>query len=817
MGSNLISLQPRQAHGFNFANIYLARIKANDTHLISLGSRHPSQADAVHLSAEDPSGLSSHVRLVVVVAAGRNDPPQVHVPGATYVQEPCDSRSGRVGFPSPQHPPPVSRQCSRITNVDRIQAFEDTSLTLAGIYVEDFDIHESGPSAQIDVEVEAKHGSFAFTEGLVSPPGVLFLRGGSGERRGDHLLSMRGSLDFVNAALARLTYTPDPDWSGSDEVVVRANDRGFTGSGGDGTDSRGVPIDVAPRNDAPLLLVTAAGVAGAGATEPPPPLEMWEDSRLVLHNITLYDADVNPRELHGQILGVSSGTPYEEYPADANGGQFEVTVKVDHGRVFFPRTTGLGFEHTSLNTSAKSVEQVLESLVQGVNLAVSTYGNSSAPTEETTDRGNLSVLWWTEVTFTGRLHDCNSAIGAMTYWPDVNWNGVDRVHVSAIESQSVGTDGGNDTTVTSSSQAAEASIFVGVAAVNDAPVVTPPSPRLHSTLRTGDLLSHTAIQGHRVFVVEDTELLLPGFVIRDVDLTESGGENAFLVVTVTCGHGRASITWHGTRAGVGKGDSRHPTEENSLGADLTGLLFRDEETLEWAPLAGGMGEGAATFTFRASLADANAALESLTFKPTDDFFGSGAWVKVEAYDEGLSGRPVLATGRSMFSAAENTKGVSARGVATVPVTVLAVNDAPQILLPFSEDGQVILRLDEGEERRLDGARWRGSLAAAVQASAHFPFRKGMELWGSQGVFPGKDAGRWGKATEMEWKEALIRDVNEGAGDGSPRHFVVWGGYLYFQVGDASNLRKDSGLFRVLYQGPFPERAIWHTLVICWYP
>ena len=463
-------------------------------------------------------------------------------------------------------------------------------------------------------------------------------------------------------------------------------------------------------------------------------------------------------------------------------------MKVDHGRVFFSRTAGLAFEHASLNTSVEGVDQMIESPAQGVNLAVLTYSNTSALTEETVEHGTSSVLWWAEVTFTGRLDDCNSAIGAMTYWPDVNWNGVDRVHVSVIESHFNSADGSSDNTVVSSSQAAEASIFVGVAAVNDAPVVTPPSPRLHPILRTGDLLSRTATYGHRVFVVEDTELVLPGFVVRDVDLTENGGENAFLVVTVTCGHGRASITWHGTRAGVGKGDSRHPMEENSLGADLTGLLFRDEETREWAPLAGSMGEGAATFTFRASLADANAALQSLAFRPTDEFFGSGAWVKVEAYDGGLSGRPVIATATSTFNAAENTKAVSARGAAIVPVTVLAVNDAPQILLPFSEDGQVILRLDEGEERRLDGVRWRGSFAAAVQASAHFPFRKGMELWGSQGVFPGKDAGRWGKASELEWKEALIRDVNEGTGDGSPRHFVVWRGYLYFQVGDAYGIR-----------------------------
>lgn len=734
------------------------------------------QADAIHLYAEDPTGLSSHARLVIVVAAGRNDPPQVHVPGATYVEEPCDSREGRIGFSSPQHPPPLPRQCRRITAVNRVQAYEDTVLVLEGVFVEDSDVEEGGTGAQIDVEVEAKHGSLGFTEGTANPPRVLPLHD---EDQEEHLLSMRGALDSVNDALARLTYTPDPDWSGSDELVVRANDRGFTGSGGEGRDSRAIPIEIVARKDAPLLLVTAAGIAGAGTTAPPPILEMLEDARITLHNVTMYDADVNPRELHGQILGVSTSTPYDEYPVDANGGLFEVTVRVGRGRVFFRWTSGLAFAPpVRANAGGADIEgQTVASLTTGAKF--STLGNSNLASNETAGRGAPAVPWWREAQFVGRLDDCNRALAAMTYWPDVNWNGVDSVHIRAAESRSDKQNDSNGETADAPPLFAEATMYVRVAAVNDAPVVTPPLPKFHSILRTGDLLSPLAIYGGRVLVAEDNPLQLPGFFIRDVDLTEGGDENTFLTVTVTSGYGMVSLTWHGTRAGVGPGDSRHPDEENSLGADLTGLLFRDQITKDWGPLGRSMGVGATTFTFRASLADANAALQSLTFTPANDFFGSGAWVRVEAFDEGLSGQPIgTATGRSESTA---TNSIPARGVATVPITVLAVNDAPSLQLPFSEDGQVIIRLDEGEERRLDGARWRGSIASTVQASAYHPFRKGMELWRSQGVFPAKDAGRWGNALEMEWKEVLVADLNEGLGDGSPRHFLVWQGYLYFQV------------------------------------
>lgn len=658
------------------------------------------------------------------------------------------------------------------------------AITLEGIYIEDADVDEAGPGAQIDVEIRAHHGSLGFTEGLTRPPGVYFLPTGNSDREGHHL-PMRGSLSFVNAALARLTYTPDPDWSGSDEIFIRADDRGFSGSGGSGTDAIGIPIDTVPQNDGPLMLVTAEGAEGAGTTAPPPPVEVWEDARVNLHNVTLYDADVNPRQLHGQVLGLSSRTPYEDYPEDVNGGQFEVTVTVEHGRVFFRRAAGLTFSPAApdVRIGGESVRQGMAPFTQGARFTV--VGNSDSFTADNTTVGSgvRQVSWWREARFSGRLDDCNRALAAMTYWPNVNWNGVDSVHVKAVEWQSDDPGLGNDESAALWPQSAEASMYVRVVALNDAAVVTPPSPLWHPSLRTVDLLSPVATRGSRAFVIEDKELLLPGFQIRDVDYTEGVKERALLTVTITCQHGIASMTWHGPRADVGPGDSRHPLEENSLGADLTGLLFLDEVTGEWGPWQGGMGAGAEKFTFRSSLADANAALQTLAFRPIANFFGSGAWVRVEAFDGQSSGRPSATAPGLFLGDAGIAETLSDRGIATVPITVLAVNDAPDLQLPYSEDGgDAILRLNEGGERRLDGARWRSSFAAAVQASAHYPLRKGVELWKSQGIFLEKDAGRWGRARELEWKEALVADLNRGLGDGSPRHFAVWRGYLYFQVG-----------------------------------
>lgn len=716
-----------------------------------------------------------------MVATGRNDPPQVHVPGATYVHEPCDSRGGKIGNPNPQHPAPLFRQCRRITTVDRMVGYEDIPLTLKGVYVEDADVEEAGSGAQIDVEVAAQHGSFGFSRGATGPPGILFLE----ETRPDaskHQLVMRGGLHFVNAALEHIIYSPDPDWSGFDEVVVSADDRGFTGGGGPGKDTRGIPIEIRPVSDAPLLLLFASEVARAGKTAPPPPLEMLEDGRLSLYNVTIYDADINPQQLHSQILGIASGSSYDQYPAAVGGGQFQVTVEVGNGRIFFSRTAGLAFEVEASKVKKESDEEnTMLSLTQGAQFPAVTVDNSTFSSKETVSAGAPAVLWWRKARFTGHLEDCNRALEAMTYWPNINWNGVDIVNIAVEESQPPNSAGDAEARETLPPLAAEAIMYVRVGPVNDPPVVTPPLPRFHSILRTDDLLSPIATYGKRVFVAEDDELLLPGFVIRDIDLVEQGNEVAVITVILTAWHGTVSLTWHGARAGMGPGDSRHSQEPNSLGPDLTGLLFRDDVTGEWGPWSANTADTARTITFSALLSDANAVLESLAFTPDKDFFGTSAWVQVEAFDGGLMGLSANSVRGSVNRFSGNIEASSAHGVATVPVTVLPVNDAPFIQLPFAEHGHDVVHLDEGEERRLSGARWRTSLAAAVQASAYLQIRRGIELWRSQGIFPGRDAGNWGKASKMEWKETLVADLNQGVGDGSPRHFVVWGKQLYFQV------------------------------------
>ena len=104
---------------------------------------------------------------------------------------------------------------------------------------------------------------------------------------------------------ARVTYTPAPDWNGTDTYAYRVTDR-------DGqTDTATVTVTVAPVNDAPVATADAAtGYAGSGAI-----------AVAVLAN------DVDP---DGDVLAVSGVTQGE------NGGS--VTVRPDGTVAYVPAT-----------------------------------------------------------------------------------------------------------------------------------------------------------------------------------------------------------------------------------------------------------------------------------------------------------------------------------------------------------------------------------------------------------------------------------------------------------------------------------------------
>ncbi|CAM9199449.1 unnamed protein product, partial [Discosporangium mesarthrocarpum] len=744
-----------------------------------------NQGDAIHISVEDPSGLSAHSRLVVIVASGHNDPPQVHVPGARYVEEPCVAPDGLVGELPPQHPAHQAYQCRRITSVDRLTAEEDLVLAVEGIYIEDPDVEEGGSGATVEVELYASHGSLGFT-GADRLIGITFL---AGTVPGKGHVIFRGSLAMVNAALGRLTYSGDPDWNGADEILVSVDDMGFTGSGGPKTDWRSIPVDVVGKNDRPLLVMTpqvqGKGWMGnhetftSGATTST--VEVLEDSRVTLHNVTLYDAEVNPRQLHEQVLGLPKPhTPYANYPIPGGvegEGLYRITVESGHGRVLFPWTAGLMFESPAWEAEEERRGQSTH-LTEGRTFMMETSEGANMTTMGATgtDResrpGAPQVLWWQRARFTGRLEDCNRALEAMSYWPNLNWNGVDIVKVRAEEASV-----DNIWAVGNHTLEDEISVLVRVVPANDPPVVTPPFPHRHQTLREPDLLSLAVVSADWIYVDEDGSVAIPGFEVRDVDLEEDGGVEADITVTVTARNGQVSIPWHGKTDQPGIGTGPLGTGAPNETHQSTGLIFFGADgNLISGERLGGVG---GTVVFRASLSDANQALGSMFFFPDNDFFGPDAWVQVEAWDGGLSGGVSSYNTGSGQSWMDGDRG--GRGSAIVPITVRPVNDPPSLTLPFSEDGHARLWLDEGEERRVDGAHWHGAMTAAVAAAGHLDSRTGSELWRSQGTFPGLDSGRWGKGEELEWKKSLVLDIHKGLGDSSPQHFKSWGGYLFFQA------------------------------------
>ncbi|CAM9142464.1 unnamed protein product, partial [Choristocarpus tenellus] len=756
------------------------------------------QGDAIQILCEDPSGLTAHATVVVIVASRHNDPPQVHVPGATYVEEPCEALDGRIGDPSPQHPAPRASQCRRITSVARLTVEEDVTSTIEGVYIEDPDVEEGGLEASIDVEISTSHGLLGFSGSTMSL-GVAFM-GGTQPNLG-HRIEFRGILSFVNVALARLTYSADPDWYGMDEIVITVDDRGFTGAGGPRSDSRVIPMDVAPRNDPPVLIVTAQSGKQSqeqrkdeglsSSIKPPPTMEVIEDGRITLHNVTLYDAEVNPRQLHEQVLGLPSpGTPYEEYPGVEGGsgeGLYRVTVESEHGRIIFPWTAKLAFA-----APAWELEEEIQIETSPFTQGATYLTESSEEANFTTGRdgggndrgfGAPGSMWWRAARFIGSLEDCNRALEAMSYWPNLNWNGIDTVRIRADE---VLASARANEDYTNSVQEDTIYILVRVTPVNDPPVVTPPFPQRDPLVRAPDLLSMAAFSGEMAFINEDQPLHIPGFTIRDVDLWEVGGPDADIIVTLRARHGKVFINMdeaHGTGETV---TAKRDVEGPILSSHLSGLIFLDENGMPKAKHVD-MG-GARTLTFSASLNDANIALSSLVFLPNKDFFGPGARIIVEAWDHGLSGSTGH-DGKAGFGSAQLNWRQGGKGWAYVPVIVHPVNDPPMLSLPMSEDGQARLWIDEKEERRLDGARWHSAIASSVMAAGYLPHRTGTELWRSQGVFPGLDAGSWGKGKKLEWKNFLVADINEGLGDGSPCHFVSWGGYLFFQAGDSTHGRE----------------------------
>jgi hypothetical protein len=133
-----------------------------------------------------------------------------------------------------------------ITAPNTVTTIEDTSLTFTGantISVADLD----AGSSPVLVRLTVQHGTLT----LSGTSGLSF---NIGTGSGDAVMEFTGTLANINAALAGMTYTPDPDYFGTDTLQVFVNDQGHTGSGGNQTATKNITINISGVNDAPRLV-----------------------------------------------------------------------------------------------------------------------------------------------------------------------------------------------------------------------------------------------------------------------------------------------------------------------------------------------------------------------------------------------------------------------------------------------------------------------------------------------------------------------------------------------------------------------------------
>ena len=239
----------------------------------------------------------------------------------------------------------------------------------------------------------------------------------------------------INAVTGAYTYTPASNYNGSDSFEVTVSD------GNGGTAVQTISVGVTAVNDAPV--VTEANVS----------ITTQEDT-VVSGQVVASDVDgdtlayaVSTAAAHGTVsLNAATGAYTYTPSANYNGADsFEVTVSDGAGGTV-TQTISVGI--TAVNNSpvvaqsSVSISTQEDTAVAGQVVASDVDGDTLAYAVSTAAAHGSVTL--------------NAATGAYTYTPAANYNGSDSFEVTV-------SDGNGGTAVQT--------ITVGVAAVNDAPVI----------------------------------------------------------------------------------------------------------------------------------------------------------------------------------------------------------------------------------------------------------------------------------------------------------------------------------------------------------
>jgi len=572
-----------------------------------------------------------------------------------------DDQSGNVPIPSVVSLNVTAINDAPVLVLPAVQTVaEDTLLTFNGISISD-----------VDVGVGVMQVSLALGNGQTPAQGTLNLTNTTnltvvtGTPAIGSSITFNGSLTDINNALAALTYTPNLNYNGSDQLSITVSDGGNTGSGGVLSANGLIDINVTAVNDAPVVIVPGAQ-------------SINEDTDLPISGISISDVDVDAGNglvsvslsagsgvlSLTQSAGVnfSVGTGNQDSGMTFSGTLLDVNAALASVVFYRPNLNFNGSDSIVVTVNDQGNSGAGGALSDSATIAVNVIAVNDAPVltlpvaqtvaEDSvlalnsisvadTDAGaglleitltlgdaltpahGALILAGTNglnfapgssasgsaMTFSGNLADINNALGTLSYSGDLNFNGSDRLNISVNDGGSAGSGGSlSDSGV----------VAIEVRPVNDAPVLIVPG-----------ILA----------VNEDVVVGVNGVKITDVDAGITP-----LSVTLSANNGMLSL------------------------GSVSGLTF-----------ATGSSASGASITFSGQLADVNAALAALSYRGNANFFGSDS-ITVTVSDQGGGGAP-LSDSR------------------VIAVDVSPINDAPAFTLStsalsYSEGGLAVV-LDAG--------------------------------------------------------------------------------------------------------------------------
>ncbi|MEX0310377.1 MAG: Ig-like domain-containing protein, partial [Tateyamaria sp.] len=252
-----------------------------------------------------------------------------------------------------------------------------------------------------------------------------------------------GLISDFNAAAGTFVYTPTGDFNGPDAITFEVRDSENLASLASGT----VSLTVNPVNDPPVAQdqsVTTDEDTAVGIT-------------LTATDVDLTNADFTFEILtgpsNGTITGFSAATGVFVYTPDADfNGPDAITFQVRDSENLVSVASGtVSLTVTPVNDAPVAQDQSVstdEDMAVGITLTATDVDASNTGFTFEIESGPLN----------GAVSDFNAATGVFVYTPDADFNGLDTITFSVLDSGSL-------------MSVADGVVGINVAAVNDAPSI----------------------------------------------------------------------------------------------------------------------------------------------------------------------------------------------------------------------------------------------------------------------------------------------------------------------------------------------------------